>query len=87
MIKKFLPFLILMVGCTPKAVAPPVEVPPGIVLSEVKATLPRSTNDAGDLREFEYDGCQYIILGSWRCQAIAHKGNCKYCLERQKGQK
>jgi hypothetical protein len=36
------------------------------------------------VREFEYDGCQYISVGSGDVMAIAHKGNCKYCQERGK---
>ena len=31
----------------------------------------------------EYDSCEYLISGSGYSQLITHKGNCKYCRERQ----
>ena len=37
------------------------------------------------VREIEYDGCQYLAIGSGNTLTVTHKGNCKYCLERNKG--
>lgn len=37
------------------------------------------------VREMEYDGCQYIVMGAGSQLTVTHKGNCKYCLERNKG--
>lgn len=34
------------------------------------------------VREFEYGGCQYISFGE--CEVVIHKGNCKYCQQRNK---
>lgn len=36
------------------------------------------------IREFEYDGCQYIAFGAGTGLSVTHKGNCKYCQERHK---
>lgn len=32
----------------------------------------------------EFDSCQYLVSGVGYAQAITHKGNCKFCLERIK---
>ena len=32
--------------------------------------------------EFEYDGCEYIAFGEWQTLAVTHKGNCKYCADK-----
>lgn len=40
------------------------------------------TIDQYKVREFEYDGCQYIAFGSGNHFAVSHKGNCKYCAQR-----
>lgn len=37
-----------------------------------------------EIREFEYKGCEYLVVGQGSGQTITHKGNCKYCLERNK---
>lgn len=37
-----------------------------------------------EIREFEYKGCEYLVVGQGHGQSITHKGNCKYCLERNK---
>ena len=37
-----------------------------------------------EIKEFEYDGCQYIVIGYGNNMTITHKGNCKYCLGRNK---
>lgn len=37
-----------------------------------------------EIKEFEYDGCQYIVIGTGSNMTITHKGNCKYCLGRNK---
>jgi hypothetical protein len=37
-----------------------------------------------EIKEFEYDGCQYIVIGAYDRMTITHKGNCKYCLQRNK---
>lgn len=34
--------------------------------------------------EFEYDGCEYIAFGSGSYFSVTHKGNCKYCQQRNK---
>jgi hypothetical protein len=36
------------------------------------------------IREFEYQGCEYIAIGSGCYLTITHKGNCKHCMERNK---
>jgi len=36
------------------------------------------------IREFEYDGCQYIAFGTGNSFTVTHKGNCKYCQQRNK---
>ena len=41
-------------------------------------------NGAYTIREFEYDGCQYIAFGGGSSLTITHKGNCKYCQQRNK---
>jgi len=37
-----------------------------------------------EIKEFEYDGCQYIVIGYGNNMTITHKGNCKYCAARNK---
>jgi len=37
-----------------------------------------------EIKEFEYDGCQYIVFGTSSNMTITHKGNCKYCQARNK---
>lgn len=32
----------------------------------------------------EFDSCQYLVSGSGYSQMMAHKGNCKFCVERSK---
>lgn len=36
--------------------------------------------------EFEYDGCQYVAItcGKTGDVSITHKGNCKYCRQKNK---
>lgn len=36
------------------------------------------------IREFEHDGCQYIAFGAGTGLSVTHKGNCKYCQQRNK---
>jgi len=36
------------------------------------------------LSTFEYDSCEYIIIGEGNKIAMTHKGNCKFCKERNK---
>lgn len=36
------------------------------------------------IREVEYKGCEYIIFGQGDSLAVTHKGNCKYCQQRNK---
>jgi len=36
------------------------------------------------ITEFEYDGCQYVAFGVGDSLAVSHKGNCKYCANRNK---
>jgi hypothetical protein len=63
---------------------------------EVKVQKTIEVEDIGGL-EFEYsdmdvyhiqeiDGCEYILVNGMdnREPALTHKGNCKYCLERNK---
>jgi hypothetical protein len=65
---------------------------------EIEVTVEKTTGVEGsrDL-EFEYgvmdvyhiqeiDGCEYILVNGMddREPALTHKGNCKYCLERNK---
>jgi hypothetical protein len=65
---------------------------------EIDVTVEKTTEveDIGGL-EFEYtdmdvyhiqeiDGCEYILVNGMdeREPALTHKGNCKYCLERNK---
>ncbi len=33
----------------------------------------------------EHDGCEYVIWNASEKGGITHKGNCKYCLERNAG--
>lgn len=40
--------------------------------------------DFYSIRTFEYDGCEYISFGSGNSLTITHKGNCKYCQQRNK---
>lgn len=37
-----------------------------------------------EIKEFEYEGCEYIVIGQYDNMTITHKGNCKYCLARNK---
>ena len=36
------------------------------------------------VREFEYKGCEYLAIGSGHSLTVTHKGNCKYCQQRNK---
>ena len=36
--------------------------------------------EVGQWQTVEYDGCEYVI----GFRKMAHKGNCKYCIERSK---
>jgi hypothetical protein len=36
------------------------------------------------INTFEYDGCEYIAVGQGTGLSVTHKGNCKYCQERNK---
>ncbi len=36
------------------------------------------------VREFEYDGCEYLAIGDGNSLTVIHKNNCKYCLGRNK---
>lgn len=38
-----------------------------------------------EVRVMEYDGCEYLVIGIGNTLAVTHKGNCKHCLERNKG--
>jgi hypothetical protein len=38
-----------------------------------------------EVRVMEYDGCEYLVIGAGNNLTVAHKGNCKHCLERSKG--
>lgn len=54
--------------------------------TEVKdnALMLEDMSSSYKIREFEYDGCQYISFGSGHNLAVTHKGNCKYCQQRNK---
>lgn len=52
----------------------------------VNDTLYLSHHEFGyKIREFEYKGCEYIACGQGQSLSITHKGNCKYCKERNNG--
>lgn len=38
----------------------------------------------GHIRVVEYDGCEYIFYNRSYQGSVAHKGNCKYCADRNK---
>lgn len=66
---------ITILGCSP----PSSEPKPKIVGNEL-----RFGNESYLMREFEYDGCEYIAFGKGNYFAVTHKGNCKYCQGRNK---
>lgn len=37
----------------------------------------KTLNGDDPIREFEYDGCEYIAFGVGNHKSITHKGNCK----------
>lgn len=37
-----------------------------------------------DISIITIDSCEYILSGVYAGNSICHKGNCKYCLERNK---
>jgi len=58
-----------------------------IVYARQQNTLPTNFIDAS-LSVIEYDGCEYVYSRTLSFNGdsamLAHKGNCKYCLERRK---
>lgn len=70
--KKLLVLSLLLFGCRPESP------------TENKG----QTTKYGDFVIQEIDSCQYIVYDygvfDQRVYAITHKGNCKYCIERNK---
>lgn len=72
----FIALLVIMVcGCGHKETK---------ITEEHKLELKDDPNSAYTIREFEYDGCQYIAFGAGSGLTVTHKGNCKYCQQRNK---
>jgi hypothetical protein len=40
--------------------------------------------DLTDMKVVVIDSCEYIQYHTFNYEAITHKGNCKYCVEREK---
>lgn len=52
---------------------------------EIKDDGELSQMDRYDLKTYVLDGCEYIgRLDYWRTDVLTHKGNCKYCEQRNK---
>ena len=47
---------------------------------EQKQKQKQRRQEVGEWQTVEYDGCEYVI----GFRKMAHKGNCKYCIERSK---
>lgn len=54
------------------------------ITEEHKLELKDDPNSSYTIHEFEYDGCQYIAFGQGHGLTVTHKGNCKYCQQRNK---
>lgn len=54
--------------------------------TDVSGNVLRLSGDVNsyDIREFKYDGCEYLAVGAGTALAVSHKGNCRTCLERNR---
>lgn len=75
--------VVLLMGCTNES-----------TVIKRGPTQPQQVNDievrlkghvgAYKVVEFEYEGCEYVAFNQGSGLAVAHKGNCKYCQQRNK---
>lgn len=72
--RKLIPFIfMLIVGCSNKTTQ----------VGEDKISL-QGHHGNFMVTRFEFDGCEYTAFGSGNGLSVTHKGNCKYCIARQK---
>ena len=58
----------------------------GLIETKDEGMVVKKLNYGGEheIKEFEYEGCEYIVIGMYDRMTITHKGNCKYCQQRNK---
>jgi hypothetical protein len=71
-------FILLLVFSTTACGQQPNSVTPKISAAEIYDLSNRT------IRIFEYDGCEYLVIGAGEAQMMSHKGNCKNSIHCQK---